>query len=120
MTAFMNTKALCKYLKRLLNKFDPRERLTIVTSWYSFCLCLIVQSELATGPKLISNHKLQQETMSLINTFDCIVRNLASDPGTPQPWEIFFNTMKYRSSETVQRSGHFQSRVSYIKRQNNV
>ena len=29
--------------------------------------------------------------------------------------EISFNTMTYKSSETVQRSGYFQSSVSYIK-----
>ena len=39
------------------------------------------------------------------------------DAHTPQPGEIVFNTMKYRSSETVQRSGYFQSSVSYIKLQ---
>ena len=37
------------------------------------------------------------------------------DARTPQPGEIIFNTMRYRSSETVQRSGHFESSVSYIK-----
>ena len=36
------------------------------------------------------------------------------DARTPQPGEIFFITMRYRSSETVQRSGYFQIRVSYI------
>ena len=34
---------------------------------------------------------------------------------TPQPVEIVLNTMRYRSSETVQRPGYFQSSVSYIK-----
>ena len=29
--------------------------------------------------------------------------------------ETVFNTMRYKSSETVQRSGYFQSSVSYIK-----
>ena len=33
------------------------------------------------------------------------------------PQEIVFNTMRYRSSETVQRSGYFQSNVSYKKLQ---
>ena len=37
------------------------------------------------------------------------------DAHTPQPGEIVFNTMRCRSSETVQRSGYFQSSVSYIK-----
>ena len=35
----------------------------------------------------------------------------ARDARTPQPGEIVFNTMRYRSSETVQRSGYFQSSV---------
>ena len=39
------------------------------------------------------------------------------DACTPQPGEIVFNTMRYRSSDTVQRSGYFQSSVSYIKLQ---
>ena len=47
--------------------------------------------------------------------------NSIRDARTPQPGEIVFNTMKlkllYRSSETVQRSGYFQSSVSYIKLQ---
>ena len=33
-------------------------------------------------------------------------------PITPQPGEIVFNTMRYRSSETVHRLGYFQSSVS--------
>ena len=33
---------------------------------------------------------------------------------TPKPGETVFNIMRYRSSETVQSSGHFQSSVSYI------
>ena len=37
------------------------------------------------------------------------------DTRISQPGEIVFNTMRYRSSETVQRSGYFQSSVSYIK-----
>ena len=32
-----------------------------------------------------------------------------------QPGEIVFNTMRYRSSEKVQRTGNFQSSVSDIK-----
>ena len=31
------------------------------------------------------------------------------DARTPQPGEIVFNTMRYRSSETVHRLGYFQS-----------
>ena len=31
------------------------------------------------------------------------------------PGEIVYNTMTDRSSETVQRSGYFQSSVSYVK-----
>ena len=42
-------------------------------------------------------------------------KNSIRDARTPQPGEIVFNTMRYRSSETVQRSGYFQSSVSYIK-----
>ena len=50
-------------------------------------------------------------------------KNSIGDARTPQPREIIFNTM--RSSEKVQRSGDFQSNVSYIKvqimfRENNV
>ena len=42
-------------------------------------------------------------------------KNNIRDARTPQPGEIVFNTMKYRSGEKVQRSGYFQSSVSYIK-----
>ena len=38
--------------------------------------------------------------------------NTIRDARTPQPGEIVFNTMRYSSSETVQRLGHFQSSVS--------
>ena len=43
------------------------------------------------------------------------LKNSIRDACTPQPGEIVFNTMRYKSSETVQRSGYFQSSVSYIK-----
>ena len=43
------------------------------------------------------------------------INNSIRDASTPQPGETVFNTMRYRSSETVQRSGYFQCSVSYIK-----
>ena len=42
-------------------------------------------------------------------------KNCIRDARTPQPGEIFFNTMRYRSSVTAQSSRYFQSSVSYIK-----
>ena len=39
-------------------------------------------------------------------------QNSIRDARTPQPGEIVFNTMRYRSSETVDRLGYFQSSVS--------
>ena len=44
-------------------------------------------------------------------------KNSIRDARTPQTGEMVFNTMRYRSSKTVQRSGYFQSSVSYIKLQ---
>ena len=44
-------------------------------------------------------------------------KNCIRHASTPQPGEIVFNTISYRSSETVQRSGYFQSSVSYFKLQ---
>ena len=38
-----------------------------------------------------------------------ILKNSIIDAHTPQPGEIFFNTMRYRSSETVHSLGYFQS-----------
>ena len=38
--------------------------------------------------------------------------NSIRDARTPQPGKIVFNTMRYRSSETVHRLGYFQSSVS--------
>ena len=35
-------------------------------------------------------------------------KNSIRDPRTPQPVKIVFNTMRYRSSETVHRLGYFQ------------
>ena len=46
-----------------------------------------------------------------------IKNNSIRDARTQQPGEIVFNTMRYRSSETVQRSRYFQSSVSYINLQ---
>ena len=43
--------------------------------------------------------------IQLKNFFDLSDVFLLCAP-TPQPGEIVFNTMKYRSSETVQRSGY--------------
>ena len=42
-------------------------------------------------------------------------KNSIRDARTPQSGEIFFNTMRYRSSVTVQSSRYFQSSVSYTK-----
>ena len=44
-----------------------------------------------------------------------LFKNSIRDAHTPQPGELFFNTMRYRSSVTVQSSRYFQSSVSYIK-----
>ena len=44
-------------------------------------------------------------------------KNNIGDAHTPQPGELVLNTLRYRSSETVQRSGYFQRSVSYIKLQ---
>ena len=46
-----------------------------------------------------------------------ILKNSMRDARTPQSGEIIFNTMRYRSSERLQRLGYFQSSVSYIKLQ---
>ena len=39
-------------------------------------------------------------------------KNSIRDIRNPQPREIVFNTMRYRSNETVHRLGYFQSSVS--------
>ena len=39
-------------------------------------------------------------------------KNSIRDARTPQPEEIVFNTMRYRSNETVHRMVYFQSSVS--------
>ena len=44
-----------------------------------------------------------------------IFKNSFRDARTPEPGEIVFNIKRYRSGETVQRSGYFQSSVSYFK-----
>ena len=46
---------------------------------------------------------------------DCLQKNSIRDARTPQRRETVLNTMRYRSSETVQSLGYFQSSVSYIK-----
>ena len=55
------------------------------------------------------------DSIAPINT--AVKKNNIRDAHTPQPGEIVFNTMRYRSGETVQRSGYFQSSASYIKLQ---
>ena len=40
------------------------------------------------------------------------IKNSIRDAGTPRSGEIVFNTMRYRSSETVHRLRYFQSSVS--------
>ena len=52
---------------------------------------------------------------SYLQTSMYLSKNSIRDARTPQPGEIFFNTMRYRSSVTVQSSRYFQSSVSYIK-----
>ena len=43
------------------------------------------------------------------------VKNSIRYARTPQPGEIVFNTMTFRSSETVQRPEYFQCSVTYTK-----
>ena len=45
------------------------------------------------------------------------IKNYIRGARTPQPGEAVFNIKRYRSSETVQRLGYFQSSLSYIKLQ---
>ena len=42
------------------------------------------------------------------------MKNSIRDARTPQPGKIVFNTMRYRSSETVHRLGYFQSSVQIM------
>ena len=65
--------------------------------------------------KFLWTVKELKEKKEKIKTEIIINKNSIRDARTPQPGEIFFNTMKYRSSVTVQRSRYFQSSVSYIK-----
>ena len=58
---------------------------------------------------VINKHKIREKSLKES------VENSIRDARTPQSGEIFFNTMGYRSSETVQSSSYFQSSVSYIK-----
>ena len=46
---------------------------------------------------------------------DCKKNNSIRDAHNPQPEEIIFNTMRYKNSVALERSGYFQSSVSYIK-----
>ena len=43
------------------------------------------------------------------------VKNAITDAHIPQSWEIALNTMRYKRSETVSRSGDFQNRQSFVK-----
>ena len=43
------------------------------------------------------------------------INHSIGDVHNPKAGEMVFNTMRQRSSERVQRSGEFQSSVSYIK-----
>ena len=56
------------------------------------------------------------EYLTLNKIIGKILKNSdTKDALTPQPGEIVFNTMRYRSSETVQRSEYFQRSVTYIE-----
>ena len=73
----------------------------------------ISQTEINTGWLSENNTRLLMVKVK-------VIKNIIRDARTPQPEEIIFNTMRYRSTETVQRLGHFQSSVSYIKGPTNV
>ena len=75
---------------------------------------------------LLKRVLILQKNMNILN--DCLLsrlkkvfgetlsrKNSIRDAHTPKPGEIVFNTMRNRSSETVQRLGYFHSSVSYIK-----
>ena len=95
--------------------------------WLSKPLCTCLYLGLNTGPLLSSTSVSHKVTVAykfpLILVFATnfeefnMDENIIRDARTPQPWEMFFNTMRYRSSETVQRLEYFQSSVSYIKLQ---
>ena len=42
-------------------------------------------------------------------------KNSIVDSCTPHPGETVFNTLRHRSSETLERSGNFQGSVNHIK-----
>ena len=65
------------------------------------------------GPNLIPY--LQHHKYYDVEKMCLLIKNSIRDACTPQHREIVFNTMSYRSSETVQRLGYFQSSVSYKK-----
>ena len=48
------------------------------------------------------------------------IKNSIRYARTPQPGEIVFNTMRYRSSETVQSSGAVSEQCESCKAPNNV
>ena len=43
-----------------------------------------------------------------------ILQNTTGDARTPQPREIVFDTMRYRRSEAVKRSGNFQGKQCHL------
>ena len=51
--------------------------------------------------------RLNHFIMFLMFTGKLDLKNSIRDAHTLQPGEIVFNTIRYRSSETVQRLGHF-------------
>ena len=53
--------------------------------------------------------------MEILQTLKTNFKNSIRDARITQPGEIVFNTMRYGSSETVERSGYFQNSVSYIR-----
>ena len=68
----------------------------------------------ATKVCLLDLHRNLQQRKVICPNLQEDIEN-SRDARTPQPGEIFFNTMRYRSSVTVQSSRYFQSSISYIK-----
>ena len=82
-------------------------------NWLSFISSALVSVNELTGKSLKAGEKVLNSVDSYYGTYlYIVVENSIRDARTPQPGKIVFNTMRYRSSETVHRLGYFQSSVS--------
>ena len=95
--------------KNMGYKYEISSNFRFIFNIFSFTSIYVLKCEIKSIATLCIYHNIAVLLNEItIKVFKC-TKNSIRDARTQQFGEIFFNTMRYKSSETVHRSGYFQS-----------